>query len=67
MKRFKVVGWYVRDAHNEHMVPFARIVIVKAWASEAARAKGAAELDKLYVKANVSCDLLGQFCEEVKR
>jgi hypothetical protein len=58
--RYKIVGWYSSDPHNEHVRPFARVVFV-----EASRL-GSEKLDAEYAKAGQSVDLLNWYTEEVK-
>lgn len=66
MKRWKVVGWYARDPHNEHIAPTARVVYVETDDPEQASELGSVALDALYEQIGESVDFLNWYASEVK-
>ncbi|MES2360011.1 MAG: hypothetical protein V4529_16850 [Gemmatimonadota bacterium] len=64
--KFKVVGWYSWNPHNEHVAPFARVTFVDVEDAEDASEAGSNALDKIYEEKAESVDLLNWYVEEVK-
>ncbi len=63
-KRYKVVGWYSSDPHNEYVRPFARVLYIETEDPAKTSEIGADALDKLYVQENAGADLLNWYVEE---
>lgn len=64
-KRYRIVAWYSHDGRNPNVVPFARIVEVKAASPDLANLKGEKELERVYKERNESVDFLNWYIEEL--
>lgn len=64
--KYRTVGWYSYDPHNDHIRPFARVVEFEFDDAEQASEEGARLLDALYEKEGVSVDLLNWYTRERK-
>lgn len=64
--KYKIVGWYSFDPHNEHIAPFARVVYIETDDPERASEDGSDALDKLYEQIGESVSLLNWYTEAVK-
>lgn len=65
MKKYRVVGWYSYDPHNEHMRPFSRVVYVETDDPTQASELGSDALDALYEKEAISVSFLNWYTSEV--
>ena len=64
MKRYRVVGWYSYDPHNDLMRPFPRVVYVEASDPAEASKAGERALDELHNQIGISVTLLNWYTKE---